>query len=213
MGHYPYKEGKAGSLRDTHKTAESANYLLADDEIVDLAKDVLSQKAYEEAEQTAMQLTGKKRVKDLARARLMRIVSPPPKRPIYYAQIEIEFLPRWTRNTLRYLGDYVDILVKAAAFEKEADKRIFNLSLGPAIKTFSSNYPSESKLTNFLERYNRFLYRPAKHDFKLPTGRKYHRFTAREVVLSAYVTMQLGEELAKLSEMADSVKNDKENII
>ena len=212
IGHYPFKEGKAGSLRGTHKTAESANYLSADDEIVVLATEVLSPKAYEEAEQTTIQLTGKKKDKDLARARLMQIVSPPPKRPIYYAQMEIEFLPRWTRDALRYLGDYVDMLVKAAAYEKEPDKRIFNLPFGPAIKTFSRNWPSESKLTNFLERYNRFLYRPAKHDFKLPSGRKYHRFTAREVVLSAYVTMQLGEELAKLSEIANSVTMDKENI-
>lgn len=212
MGYYPYKEGKAGSLRDTHKTAESADYLLADYEIVVLAKEVLSQETYKEAEQTAIQLTRTKKDKDLARARLMQLVNPPPKRPIYYAQMEIEFLPRWTRNALRYLGDYVDMLVKAAAYEKEPDKRIFNLPFGPAIKIFSRNWPSESKLTNYLKRYNRFLYRPAKHDFKLPPGRKSHRFTAREVVLTAYVTMQLGEELAKLSEIANSVKMDRENI-
>lgn len=212
MGHYPYSEGKAGSLRDTHKTAQLTSYLLADNEIVDLAKEVLSKDAYEEAERIALQLTGKKKDKDLARARLMEVVSPPPKRPIYYAQVEIGSLPRWTRNALRYLGDYVDMLVKAAAYERESDKRIFNRSFGPAINSFSRHWPSEGRLTDFLQRYNRFLYRPAKHDFRLPSGRTDHRFTTREVVLSAYVTMQLGTELAQISKLASSVKMDKEDI-
>ena len=212
MGHYPFEKGRAGSLRDTHKTAEKSTYLLADDEIIQLAKEVLSTQVYDEAEQTAIQLTGIKKVKDLARNRLMEIVSPPPKRPIYYAQMEIEFLPRWTRDTLRYLGDYIDMMVKSAVYEKQPDRRIFRVSFGPALKAFSNNWPAESKLADFLKRYNKFLYRPAKHDFTLPRGRKYHRFTSREVVLSAYVTMQLGEELAQLSKVADSVKLDKEDI-
>ena len=211
-GYYPFKEGIAGSLRDTHKTAEKATYLLADDEIVQLAKEVLSTQVYDEAEQTAIKLTGTKKAKDLARTRLMEIVSPPPKRPLYYAQMEIEFLPRWTRNTLRYLGDYIDMMVKSATYEKQPDRRIFRVSFGPAIKAFSNNWPAESKLVDLLGRYNRFLYRPAKHDFTLPRGRKYHRFTSREVVLCAYVTMQLGEELAQLSKVANSAKLDKEDI-
>ena len=80
MGHYPFEEGRAGSLRDTHKTAESATYLLADAEIVQLAKEVLHTQVYNETEQTAIQLTGAKKVKDLARTRLMEIVSPPPQK-------------------------------------------------------------------------------------------------------------------------------------
>ena len=212
MGHYPFEEGRAGSLRDNHKTAEAATYLLSDDEIVQLAKEVLPTQIYDEAEQIAIQLTGTKKVKDLARTRLMEIVSPPPKRPIYYAQMQIEFLPRWTRDTLRYLGDYIDMMVKSAVYEKQPDRRIFRVSFGPAINAFRNNWSAEGKLINFLERYNKFLYRPAKHDFTLPSGRKYHRFTSREVVLCAYVTMQLGEELAQLSKIAKSVKLDKEAI-
>ena len=212
MGHYPFEEGKAGSLRSTHKTAESATYLLADNEIIKLAKEILPSEVYDEAEEIAVQLTGSKKVKDLARSRLMRLVCPPPKRPIYYAQGEIQFLPRWTRDTLRYLGDYIDMLVKSAVYEKQLDRRIFRRSFGPAIQAFSINWPAERRLVDHLTRYNRFLYRPAKHDFKLPPGRKYHRFTSREVVLTAYITMHLGEELAQLSMVANSVKLDKENI-
>ena len=38
--YYPYDEGKAGSLRDRHKTAEASEYLLAATEIIALAKKI-----------------------------------------------------------------------------------------------------------------------------------------------------------------------------
>ena len=60
MGYYPFEEGKAGALRDNHKTSESSSYLLASNEIVQLAKEVLSPEQYEEAELIARQLSGKK---------------------------------------------------------------------------------------------------------------------------------------------------------
>ncbi len=208
MGYYPFEENEAGLLRDNHATAEAIDYLLADNEIVTLAKDVLDTATYNEAENIAILLTGKKRDKDQARRRLVNLVKPPPKRPIYYAQHEIMFLPRWTRDALRDLGDYIDMMVKSAVYEKTQDRKFFNVPLGPAIKAFSQNWPLQNKLSGYLEKYNQFLYRPAKHDFKLPPNRKQHRFTAREVVLSAYVTMQLGKELAKLSNVANAVKND-----
>jgi hypothetical protein len=212
MGYYPFEEGIAGTLRDNHKTSESSSYLLAANEIVQLARDVLAPEQYEEAELIAKQLTGNKKSRESARARLLEIVCPPPKRPIYYAQHEIQFLPRWTRDALRDLGDYVDMMVKSATYERQQDKRIFRVSFGPAINAFNEHWPEQGKLTNFLQRYNRFLYRPAKHDFKLPRGRVHHRFTSREVVLSAYVTMKLGEMLAHISKLANSVKQDKEDI-
>lgn len=212
MEYYPFEEGIAGTLRDNHKTSESSSYLLAANEIVQLARDVLAPEQYEEAELIAKQLTGNKKSRESARARLLEIVCPPPKRPIYYAQHEIQFLPRWTRDALRDLGDYVDMMVKSATYERQQDKRIFRVSFGPAINAFNEHWPEQGKLTNFLQRYNRFLYRPAKHDFKLPRGRVHHRFTSREVVLSAYVTMKLGEMLAHISKLANSVKQDKEDI-
>lgn len=200
-------------FKDTYETANSTSYLLADNEIIVLAKEVLSKNAYNEAEKIAIQLSSKKK-KDRARARarLGEIVCPPPKRPIFYAQHEIQFLPGWTRDALRDLGDYVDMMVKSATYERQQDKRIFRVSFGPAINAFNEHWPEQGKLTNFLQRYNRFLYRPAKHDFKLPRGRVHHRFTSREVVLSAYVTMKLGEMLAHISKLANSVKQDKEDI-
>ncbi|MFH0847821.1 MAG: hypothetical protein V1894_07210 [Chloroflexota bacterium] len=212
MGYYPYRGGAAGILRDKHKTAEAAEYLLADQQIISLAKEVLTPAKYKEAESIAIALTGKKAVKDEARARLMGIVRPPPKRPIYYAQMEIQSLPRWTRDCLRYLGDYVDMLTKTAVYDLQNNKSIFRNSFGPSIKAFESVYRLEVGLATYLRQYNLFLYRPAKHDFTLPRGRTIHRFTSREVVLSACVTMELGRRLCKLSKLAEQVRKDEENI-
>ena len=129
--------------------------------------------------------------------RLTTLVSPPPKRPLYYAQHEMEFLPRWTRDGIRYLGDYIDVLVKHLAFQLSGDERSAKQSLGPCIEMINrgQNRTSYAELIGLLKRYNSFLYRPGKHDFKLPGDRKGHRFTSREVVLTAYVTMNLATRI------------------
>ena len=61
---------------------------------------------------------------------------------------------------------------------------------------------------DWLYRYNRFLYRDAKHDFKLPSGRKEHRFTSREVVLCLFITKELAERIITLSDTAGRVSRD-----
>jgi hypothetical protein len=206
---YPYKEDEGGVIRGRHLTSKASEYLLVNREIVSLAKAILSEPEYLEAEEIALKLTGRKSDKDYARARLIEVVKPPPKRPIYYAQGELLYLPRWTRDALRYLGDFIDMLVKSAVYEKTDDRRIFRTSLGPAINLFQKFWPGYDSLADFLQKYNRFLYRGAKHDFTLPSNRKSHRFSAREVVLTAYITMNLAERLSNISQVARDVKNDK----
>lgn len=209
MTYYPYEEDEAGKLRDTHKTGKKEEALLADDQIVMLAKEIVGNGAYLEAEELAKMLVGSKSEKDTARARLIEILPPPPKRPIYYLEHELTFLPRWTRDSMRYLGDFIDMLVKAAAYEKKGDKKIFNNSLGPAIQQFSRAYPSEAKLVSYLTRYNEFLYRDAKHDMTLPIGRNEHRFTSREVVLCLFITKEIADTITKLSNFAQLARSDK----
>jgi hypothetical protein len=59
-----------------------------------------------------------------------------------------------------------------------------------------------------LQRYSSFIYTPGKHDFSLPPGRR-HRFTAAEVVLSAFVAMELSTEIRTVSKLAEeAVKDD-----
>jgi len=153
-------------------------------------------------------LAGSKTRKREAFYRLHELVHPPPKRPLYYAQHELEFLPRWTRDGIRYLGDYIDMLVKAMAFEFTKDPNCKKRSLGRNIQLLEAKkYGIPPDLIERLERYNSFLYQPGKHDFSLPSGRS-HRFTSREVVLTAFITMKLAEDIKKLSQYATRVSLD-----
>jgi len=95
--HYPYQEETGGDLRMRyHITGNPREALRAAIEVIILAKDVLHPLKYTEAERIAEGLLGTKRQKQTARRTLMALVQPPPKRPIYYTQEEIQFLPRWT---------------------------------------------------------------------------------------------------------------------
>lgn len=206
--YYPYDEDRAGILRDRHLTSKASEYLLADREIVSLAKKTLTTQEYREAENLAIELTGTKRKRELARDRLIEIVRPPPKRPLYYAQDEVLYLPHHTRDTLRYLGDFIDMLVKSAVYEKTRDTHVFRLSLGPAIGKFETCWPDSKGLAGLLRKYNRFLYRGAKHDFELPAGRRMHRFTSREVVLTIFITMKLADKIIAISPVAERARQD-----
>ena len=162
---YPYHEDSAGIFRSRSKTGDTSEALLASNDILSLAKEILIEGIYLEAEKLATMLVGPPSQKKSARATLQAVLLPPPKRPIYYLAHELEFLPRWTREALRILADW-------------------------------------------LYRYNKFLYRDAKHDFKLPHGRKEHRFTSREVVLCLFITKELSNRLTKLSDTALRVSRD-----
>ena len=198
----------AGQLRSGHKTSDPAERLLADSAILSLAKAVLPREEYDESEKLAEMLAGTETSRNLARTKLIHMVRPPPKRPLYYCQHEVEFLPRWTRDALRYLGDFVDAMVKHAVYGEEQKAAIFQKSLGPAIDAFAKCFPNESTLVGWLRDYNKFLYRDAKHDMKLPANRTEHRFTSREVVLCLFITMKLADLITVLSPAAADYRTD-----
>lgn len=205
---YPYHEDSAGKFKSSKKTGNPAEALLASKDILSLAKEILPEPVYLEAERFASMLTSSPAQKKIARLALINILLPPPKRPVYYLAHELEFLPRWTREPLRIMGDYIDMLTKAATYEKTRDAKIFRVPFGPAIDLFAKCYPNDTQLADCLLRYNRFLYRDAKHDFVLPAGRREHRFTSREVVLCLYTTRELADRIKSLSTTAMRVSLD-----
>ena len=179
--------------------------LLALPIVSELAEDTLTPPELEEAERISMLLAGTKKQRREAIYYLMKLVAPPPKRPLYYAEMEMRALPRWTRNAIRYLGDYIDILVKAVAFEFINDPRCKKYSLGRNLRMLRpKKHGISPELLDKLKRYNSFLYQPGKHDFRVPLGRG-HRFTSKEVVLTAFITMKLADEIKKLSQFATKV--------
>jgi hypothetical protein len=178
-------------MASSYRTGRVEEALLASQEVEKLAEDVLSHEEYEHANEIAIMLVSTKPLRK-AIAELTELVAPPPKRPLYYAQHELGFLPRWTRDAIRDLGDYIDILVKHLAYQLSKDTRVSKFPMGPSlqlVERWADSLPP--RLVEFLKRYNSFLYRPGKHEFKLPGDRHGHRFTSKEVVLTAFITMKL----------------------
>jgi len=175
-------------------------------EVFELARDTLPPDKLKEALVIAEMIQGDKKEREYARATLQLLVKPPPSRPLFYLMHEIKRLPRNTRNCIRYLGDYIDLLTKEITFEFVGGNARRS-SLGRNSKVLEK-VPSLRELASGLQRYCEFIYTPGKHDFSLPPGRS-HRFTAEEVVLTAYVTIELGNQIKSISKSArEAVEKD-----
>ncbi len=183
-------------------TGRKAEVLWALPYLVDLAKDVLSEEEYIEAETTAVYLVRTKQLNDAAMKRLTTLVAPPPKQPLTEAQQALKALPRFTREAIRYLADYIELLVRAWSFEITGDATTKTRSLGHNVRRLiPKKFGLPTDLIDHLKRYNSFLFTPTKHDFTIFKGQR-HRFTSREVVLIAYITMKLAERIIELSPAA-----------
>jgi hypothetical protein len=170
--------------------------------IVNLAQDVLTGPEYIEAETTAVYLVRTKQLHEAAKKRLTDLVTPPPKHPLSEAQEELKKLPRFTRDAIRYLGEYIELLVRAWSFEVTGDAESKTRSLGSNVRRLKpKKLGLPEALIDQLRRYNSFLFTPAKHDFTIFKGQR-HRFTSREVVLIAYITMKLAAQIMELSPAA-----------
>jgi hypothetical protein len=171
-------------------------------EIVDLAKELLTTEKYEETNKVSATLLKPWQKRKWAHAKLIMEVGYRPTRPLYYLMPLLQGLPRGTRDCIRYLGDYIDLLTKELAFEF-LGSNCRRCSLGKnASRLLKSNLSPEIEgIARILIRYNEFLYTPGKHDFSLPPGRS-HRFTAREVVLTTYITAIIAKKIKAVSKLA-----------
>lgn len=169
-------------------------------EIQSLAEKVLCTEKLQEANLVAQRLLQSRKERRWAIDKAILEVGSTPSRPLIYWSVEMGGLPRNTRNCIRYLGDYMDLLVKEMTYELlggDARRR----SLGSNARLLAKNVSKARDLAGKIKSYADFIYTPGKHDFSLPPGRK-HRFTAKEVVLAAYVTAELARSVLSISECA-----------
>ncbi len=167
-----------------------------------LAQDVLTEQEYIEAETTAVYLVRSSKLQKAAKQRLTALVAPPPKHPLAAAQEAVKSLPRFTRDALQSLAEYIELLVRAWTFEVTGDAATKTRSLGTNVRRLQpKKLGLPEDLVDHLKRYNSFIFTPARHDFTIFKGQR-HRFTSREVVLLAYVTMKLAERIKEISSAA-----------
>lgn len=179
------------------KTCPKSEYLLINDEIKSLAERLLSNEEIQEADHIALDLT-KKSTKRLAIRKLQKMVGFWPKRPLYYVNFELNSLPHWTRDSVRYIGDFIDVLVKYLAAEKLQNPKCMERSLGINLRNLKNKIPES--LYFELERYDELIYKPAKHDFSVENRK--HLFTSKEVVLIVYISFKIKDKIIEISEEA-----------
>ena len=149
----------------TEKLEEALDIL---PELFALANEVLSSSEIDKSDRLSLMLVGSESDKKAAIKELKDMVGQDPKRPLYYANYELGFLPRWTRNAVRYLGDYIDQLCKHWAFLLTENKIWLERSMGQCLHLIKDKVGDKNvKLLNILTEYNHIIYDTAKHDFTL----------------------------------------------
>jgi hypothetical protein len=186
-------------------TGEKSKALDALPEILLLAKDVLTESKYKDAENVAKTIATSKRNRKKGIVKLSREIGNHPTRPLLYLWPKLRKLPRYTRDPIRHSGDYLDLLVKELSYETFGGKAREN-SLRANVKKLTKT-PELLDLANHLVRYCDFLYTPGKNVNSLPPGWS-HRFTSREVVLTVYITAELGKRILLVSENARKAVED-----
>ena len=174
-----------------------------------MAEEVLAPEKLKEADFVADTLVKSKRNRKWAISKTIVEVGIRPSRPLFYWAQEMKALPRNTRNCIRYLGDYIDLLTKELSHEL-LDRNARLNSLGTNARLLIQKSPNVKVLVETLKKYSDVLYTPGKHDFSLPPGRT-HRFTPKEVILAAYVTSVVGKQILSTSSFA-RIAVEKDNL-
>jgi hypothetical protein len=168
-----------------------------DKNISELAYDVLGEETMTEVDFIAEHLIGPRNVEPKGIHILKKMIGTKPKRPVYYLNGQIDRLPHATRDVIRYAGDYIDYLVKnLAREEKWYGVLLQNRSLGTNIYIAKGLF--EPELYDFLNRYNKFAYIPAKHEFEV--RQQPHLFSGKDAVAVCLITIMLARKLIGLSD-------------
>jgi len=191
------------------KTCPKSEYLLIDERIFYLAQSLLNKTEINEAEELSICLASSKSKRRYAIYFLKVKTTVTPKRPLYYCCHELGHLPHWTREAVRYYGDYIDQLIKHLAAEKLNKPKCLTVSLGGNLRTLKGTLPEP--LYTYLEVYNNLIYTPAKHVFSVKN--RSHLFTSKEVVFICYITLKLKDEIIKVSQAAKDYSEQKAGYI
>lgn len=175
-------------------------------DLMKFSYDILSPSTVDEAERLAFYVLESKPKREYAIEFLQHKIGLRPKRPLYYVSLlHLPRIHRQTRDIVRYLGDYLDGLVKCTAADLLNNNFFLSLSMGVNLWRLKNKVPDQ--LLNNLSRYNKIVYVPAKHDFKV--SNRPHLFTSQEAVFVCFLTVQLAEELKSLSSSARLYCEDK----
>ncbi|MDD4902141.1 MAG: hypothetical protein PHE24_03315 [Patescibacteria group bacterium] len=187
------------------ETCPKSEYLEIDPGVSKLAADVLAEKEIAEADKLSEDITSSRKKKRLAIEVLQEKVGTKPKRPMFYLNDELGYLPYHTRDAMRDFGDYIDHLIKFCSADNLRNKKYEEKSLGSNLINLKGAISEKLRLR--LIQFNKLVYVPAKHDFDVKIRR--HRFTSKEVVFVCFITMALAKQIVKISARARDYAEDR----
>jgi len=165
-------------------------------EILEFAKSVLTNEEINEATDLSDCLNDKGKKHDWAVSILQSKICTQPKRPLFYLNHELNYLPEQTRDVVRYAGDYIDQLIKSFASVRRRFKFLSKyLSLGSNIK--NAKRVLKPELYEALMSYNKLIYVPAKHEFDYKN--RPHLFSGKEAVFILFITKKLANEFINMN--------------
>ncbi|MFA5126406.1 MAG: hypothetical protein WC465_00190 [Patescibacteria group bacterium] len=170
--------------------------------IKDLAKKLLAEKDFENILKLIEDFN-QPQCRRRARDELMAFVGVVPKRPLYYVVANIIHLPDFgTRDIIRYLGDYIDQIVRFTLEEKNFLSRWSKRPLGPNIIKLKKYIDND--LYECLCLFN-LIYTQAKHDFNHYKDESL--FDYKDAIYVIFITKRLANRLLPLSEKARDYNN------
>lgn len=194
-------------IRSKYRTGDKTEALLVSDDVLDLAKRVLSSEEIDHANEITLMIVGSEFLRKKGIATLMKILGTKPYRPLIYANNELQYLPHWTRDSVRYVCDYIDQLCKHWAYIYTQRITSLNGSMGSSLKTIRKKESGNNDvLIDILEKFNNVFYVPAKHDFSLPEGRKNHRITVKEVVYTVFISVELAKRIKMITNCSEQME-------
>lgn len=178
---------------------------MINENIKKLSEETLEDKDIERISGIIEELKNKDREK--AVKELVELVGTKPKRPIYYVAQHIIRLPdNGTRDIIRYLGDYIDQLVRFTLEDKGFFARWFLRSLGPNIEKLKKYI--DINFYNKLVLFN-IIYTQAKHNFNHYEDKSL--FNYKDVVYMIFITKKLAQKFLEISERARDYNNQGTN--
>ena len=181
-------------------------YLDINPNIQKLAEELFDSTEWDEIQQIAKSICRSKKQRLLSIRRLKYIVPTRPKRPLYYLNYELKFLPRSSRFVVENMGSYLDLLVKELRFEIEG--KYYKKSLGTNLVSLMKRADNNlGPLLEKLQLFNRVAYVPAKHEYGPPNDPR-HYFSCSDAVIVILSAVKLGEELKMRSKFVRNLCQD-----
>lgn len=181
-------------------------------DILALAQDILDDKQLELAEKLSDLLWSDGEGREQAVLKLCEIIGTSPKRPVYYLEHEIGFLPEHgVRHVIRYAGDYIDQMIKYCSYDKGDflvwKTRGLHKSLGQNLHRLKEVLPKD--LLDTLKKFNEVIYIPAKHTWDIPEGCD-HLFSSKEAVYVCLMVKKLSVLIEPYSEFCVSYNKNEQ---